>query len=80
MILKNQFSRCLLSCLCLCTFFFLCHYTVQGEIPSGYLRTKNNTDKNYTIQKVINAMLSMQRRAWEHGVASQALAVSKTDG
>ena len=31
------------------------------------------TLRNKTIQKVIEAMLSMQRRAWEQGVASQAL-------
>ena len=31
------------------------------------------TEKNDTIRKVMNAMLAMQRRAWEQGVASQAL-------
>jgi unsaturated rhamnogalacturonyl hydrolase len=31
------------------------------------------TEKNDTVRKVMNAMLSMQRRAWEQGVASQAL-------
>jgi unsaturated rhamnogalacturonyl hydrolase len=30
-------------------------------------------EKNDTIRKVMNAMLAMQRRAWEQGVASQAL-------
>jgi rhamnogalacturonyl hydrolase YesR len=30
-------------------------------------------DTNERIQKVIRAMLAMQRRAWEQGVASQAL-------
>lgn len=30
-------------------------------------------EQSDTIKKVINAMLSMQRRAWEQGVASQAL-------
>ncbi|RPH61723.1 MAG: glycosyl hydrolase [Chloroflexi bacterium] len=30
-------------------------------------------DTNKRIQKVINAMLAMQRRAWEQGVAAQAL-------
>ncbi|MBN2011194.1 glycoside hydrolase family 88 protein [candidate division KSB1 bacterium] len=29
--------------------------------------------ENETVQKVMNAMLSMQRRAWEQGVAAQAL-------
>ena len=31
------------------------------------------SEHNDTVRKVINAMLSMQRRAWEQGVASQAL-------
>jgi unsaturated rhamnogalacturonyl hydrolase len=31
------------------------------------------TEKNDTVRKVMYAMLSMQRRAWEQGVASQAL-------
>ncbi|RPH60982.1 MAG: hypothetical protein EHM81_05195 [Chloroflexi bacterium] len=30
-------------------------------------------DPNHRIQKVIRAMLAMQRRAWEQGVAAQAL-------
>ena len=30
-------------------------------------------EKNDTVRKVMNAMLAMQRRAWEQGVASQAL-------
>ena len=68
MILINQFSKHLFSCLSFYTFFFLCHYPIHGEIQTGYQRTKNDT-----IQKVINAMLSMQRRAWEQGVAAQAL-------
>ena len=31
------------------------------------------TNKKDTVSKVMNAMLAMQRRAWEQGVASQAL-------
>src|SRR5512137_1828084 len=30
-------------------------------------------DSNERLQKVIQAMLAMQRRAWEQGVAAQAL-------
>ena len=33
----------------------------------------SQTEKTDTVRKVMNAMLSMQRRAWEQGVASQAL-------
>jgi|WetSurMetagenome_2_1015567.scaffolds.fasta_scaffold00545_11 unsaturated rhamnogalacturonyl hydrolase len=73
MILKKQFSGCWLSLLCLSAFLFFINYFVQAEVPTGSQRTKNNSEKNDTIQKVINAMLSMQRRAWEQGVASQAL-------
>ena len=42
--------------------------TVKSDEISG-----TRAEKNDTIQKVIYAMLSMQRRAWEQGVASQAL-------
>ena len=33
----------------------------------------NGSEPTDTLKKVINAMLSMQRRAWEQGVAAQAL-------
>ncbi|UCE08671.1 MAG: glycoside hydrolase family 88 protein [bacterium] len=36
-------------------------------------KVENRMVKNATIQKVISAMLAMQRRAWEQGVAAQAL-------
>jgi rhamnogalacturonyl hydrolase YesR len=35
--------------------------------------SKPDREKTDTVQIVMNAMLSMQRRAWEQGVASQAL-------
>ncbi len=34
---------------------------------------KENSQQTDTVKKVINAMLAMQRRAWEQGVAAQAL-------
>ena len=37
------------------------------------LTAKENTQQADTVKKVINAMLAMQRRAWEQGVAAQAL-------
>ena len=42
-------------------------------LAGNVLMAKENTEKTDTVKKVINAMLSMQRRAWEQGVASQAL-------
>lgn len=71
--LKNQFSKTLFSFLISATLFFCCHRNSEAEIPAGYQKTKKISEKNDTIQKVMNAMLSMQRRAWEQGVASQAL-------
>lgn len=39
-----------------------------------FLQASNNiSEPSDTVKKVINAMLAMQRRAWEQGVASQAL-------
>lgn len=73
MILKKHFPGRFFSILFLYAFLFLNNYSVQGEISTGYQRAKNNSEKNDTIQKVINSMLSMQRRAWEQGVAAQAL-------
>lgn len=43
----------------------------KSAFSSGILNIKGG--KTDTIQKVMNAMLAMQRRAWEQGVASQAL-------
>jgi unsaturated rhamnogalacturonyl hydrolase len=36
-------------------------------------KEEKSMEKNERIQKVMNAMLAMQRRAWEQGVAAQAL-------
>jgi unsaturated rhamnogalacturonyl hydrolase len=73
MFMKNQFSKALLFCICISAFFFFFQVTVHADILAGYQKTNIYTVKNDTIQKVINAMLSMQRRAWEQGVATQAL-------
>jgi unsaturated rhamnogalacturonyl hydrolase len=49
----------------------------QNRLPAGNVtdsgKTEKEMKKNETIQRVIKAMLSMQRRAWEQGVAAQAL-------
>jgi rhamnogalacturonyl hydrolase YesR len=46
---------------------------LNGEHFAYYDYPKTDLEKTDTVQKVLNAMLSMQRRAWEQGVASQAL-------
>jgi len=48
------------------TVFEICH-------PNGENDKISNMVIDETIQKVIRAMLGMQRRAWEQGVAAQAL-------
>ena len=53
------------------------HYYVISSLLVLFFVTApvsfGQTEKNDTVRKVINAMLAMQRRAWEQGVASQAL-------
>jgi len=59
--------------------FLFLNLLVVNYAPLNGMQTKTNvshdsgTEKNDTIRMVMNAMLSMQRRAWEQGVASQAL-------
>ena len=43
----------------------------KAVFASGQMEMKG--ENNDTIRKVMNAMLAIQRRAWEQGVASQAL-------
>jgi rhamnogalacturonyl hydrolase YesR len=46
---------------------------LNGDPNKSNVSSDPGTENNDTIRMVINAMLSMQRRAWEQGVASQAL-------
>ena len=46
---------------------------IKGSDTHGYQQGVNISTKSDTIRKVISAMLTMQRRAWEQGVAAQAL-------
>lgn len=56
----------------LCLVLILSPYLTLAKLT--YLQKKDITvQQNERIQKVIKAMLAMQRRAWEQGVASQAL-------
>lgn len=49
------------------------HNSLRAGDPSHHDSTQNRMVNDETIQRVIHAMLSMQRRAWEQGVAAQAL-------
>jgi len=73
MILKNSFSKNFLFCLSLCLFLLSGQSTICGKDRGTVNKTLPADEKNDTVGKVINAMLSMQRRAWEQGVAAQAL-------
>jgi unsaturated rhamnogalacturonyl hydrolase len=80
MVLKNQISKHLFFGLSFLAFLFLFPGNLKGV---NHQEQKNNniiTEQNDTVQKTIDAMLSMQRRAWEQGVAAQALLeLGKTD-
>ncbi|HEX9974336.1 MAG TPA: glycoside hydrolase family 88 protein, partial [bacterium] len=69
----NRKSKSLLIWLFIGTFFFLSQNVIQAGSATNSQKVENKMEKNTTIQKVINAMLAMQRRAWEQGVAAQAL-------
>jgi unsaturated rhamnogalacturonyl hydrolase len=71
--MKNQSSGMLFVSSLICMLICLCPSVLSREIPATAENTKVITEKKDTVKKVINAMLSMQRRAWEQGVASQAL-------
>jgi len=63
----------ILSCIVLLSLMLFIMTPLKGETIKADKISETQAEKNDTIQKVINAMLSMQRRAWEQGVASQAL-------
>jgi len=53
---------------CLAVFLYMLLASSDLEASGISVRPENDT-----VRKVMNAMLAMQRRAWEQGVASQAL-------
>lgn len=69
----NYLSRLFLIWLFINTFLFVGQNTIQAVTHTESQKAENKMKKNTTIQKVMNAMLAMQRRAWEQGVAAQAL-------
>jgi len=60
---------------CLLLFFvMICLDRPLSGITPGVIRRRADVQsKDDTVKMVMNAMLTMQRRAWEQGVASQAL-------
>ena len=70
---KDSLSKPVLILLLISLLFFLSQNVIQAMPLSNSQKAQNKMEKNKTIQKVINAMLAMQRRAWEQGVAAQAL-------
>jgi unsaturated rhamnogalacturonyl hydrolase len=55
-------------------FFLFSEINILSAItPPKIDKESSTTHENETVKKVMNAMLSMQRRAWEQGVAAQAL-------
>jgi unsaturated rhamnogalacturonyl hydrolase len=70
--MKNPFHKLPLNSLII-AILILCQSPAKGSCSYLCINDNSITATNDTIRKVINAMLSMQRRAWEQGVASQAL-------
>ena len=69
---KKHFKR-ILFCLAFLSLLVTAHFPSKGENIKADKIGEKMAEKNDTVQKVLYAMLSMQRRAWEQGVASQAL-------
>jgi unsaturated rhamnogalacturonyl hydrolase len=73
MLTKNCFLKSVIIGVTLVAFQCLSLHDLMGSDSHVFQQGLNISSKNDTIRKVISAMLSMQRRAWEQGVASQAL-------
>jgi hypothetical protein len=72
MIHKIHFQS-IMFCIAFLNFMVFTDAPLKGENINADEISETRTEKNDTVHKVIYAMLSMQRRAWEQGVASQAL-------
>ncbi len=71
--LNVQFLKSLLTCTNLMVMLFLSQDIIKGSDNHINQQGIVIDTKCDTISKVISAMLSMQRRAWEQGVAAQSL-------
>lgn len=72
MIHKKHFQS-ILFCIAFLNLMVFAYTPLKGENIKSDKISETRAEKNDTVHKVIYAMLSMQRRAWEQGVASQAL-------
>jgi unsaturated rhamnogalacturonyl hydrolase len=70
---KDKFINTLLLPIILITLAGFSPVNIKGSDSNRCQQGVNIPIMNDTIRNVINAMLSMQRRAWEQGVAAQAL-------
>lgn len=70
---KNHFIKRIFCCWILIALLCNDQNDIKGNDVLLCQKCTNITSGNDTIDKVISAMLSMQRRAWEQGVAAQAL-------
>jgi rhamnogalacturonyl hydrolase YesR len=73
MILKKQVLKFIFLCIIFFALMYILQAVVKGSDKNYYRHDIDIAAKNDTVRKVMNAMLSMQRRAWEQGVAAQAL-------
>jgi unsaturated rhamnogalacturonyl hydrolase len=69
----RKYETNILLCAVIIFLFNLSVNPLRGEYKREEEGYSIPQEKNDTVRKVINAMLAMQRRAWEQGVASQAL-------
>jgi rhamnogalacturonyl hydrolase YesR len=71
--IHRKHLQTILFCLAFLSLLVTAHFPLKGENIKADKIGETRAEKNDTVQKVLYAMLSMQRRAWEQGVASQAL-------
>lgn len=72
MILRKYFRNYLFYTVFLCSMIFVCPL-LKSESSKVDEISGSKAENDDTVRKVMNAMLAMQRRAWEQGIASQAL-------
>jgi hypothetical protein len=73
MTLKTHCFTSLSVCTILIAIFYFRKDDIKASDTHAYEQGINITAKDDTVRKVITAMLAMQRRAWEQGVAAQAM-------
>jgi hypothetical protein len=74
--LKALHLKPIFICMNLSALLWITHCNINGSDKPDYQPGVYIAQDSDTIRKVVTAMLSMQRRAWEQGVAAQALHLS----